>query len=224
MKNNSLRSPDDQSTSVANLSLMINKVLKVLKKWDHTLKKRASLRPSHSLKANTDVRKTISKSIDKDDPYSHSFINHAKNRKTNDTQHNASSDRIQKNWGLMADLTKEAKQSPLPLLNSKNEMKIDNVYSTHYDLLNRSKYKKTMSHKRSMNFNDNLAKLIKENIKKENELEKIEKLNRKLQQVKQSNELLQQIKEAHDLKKMNYQSNMKMDEDYIQVYVLFSFA
>lgn len=75
----------------------------------------------------------------------------------------------------------------------------------------------TKSHKRSEGSTDSLAKLISDNIKKENDIEKIERLNRKLLQTKQSNELLQQIKQAQDIKKMDYQTNKKLDEDYINV-------
>ena len=172
MKNNSRNWDDDQSKSVANLSRMINKVLKVLKKWNNTIKKRNTMNISNSIKERNELRKTISKSVDKEDPYSPNFIKKETIAKMNDTKLSMSSGRIKKLPILVNDEPKQSSQSPFPKLNVKNNIQQQSVYSNHLDLLNRGKYRKAMSHQRSMYFNENLAKLINENAKKENEIEK----------------------------------------------------
>jgi predicted XRE-type DNA-binding protein len=70
---------------------------------------------------------------------------------------------------------------------------------------------------RSSTFNDNLAKIFADNLNKEHEMEKRQKIMEQLAQTKHRNELWQQVKQANDLKTQLARSNMLMDEEYINM-------
>ena len=107
-----------------------------------------------------------------------------------------------------------------PLIMTIDEIKNENNYKNSFNYLDRGKYKRSVSQQRNFNNNENLSKIVKENYQKEYEIESNEKTKHKMQQIKQHGELKHQVKYSNDMRKMLVQSNMSMDENYINMYYL----
>ncbi|CAI2363871.1 unnamed protein product [Moneuplotes crassus] len=78
------------------------------------------------------------------------------------------------------------------------------------------KNKRAISHKRSQNVDINLSKLISENMRKEQEIERNERMKIKLSQTTYRNELCKQVQQHKELKKQLSRQSQQVDQEYLR--------
>lgn len=164
----------------------------------------------------------------KDDPYASTLPDKPSKLKLAATQEYVPSTRKKHNNSMLIESNKRTNYSPLPCVNSLERNRLNqinsncnnslrNVYASLGANGDKEKYRRSGSQMRSSTFNDNLAKIFADNLNKEHEMEKRQKIMEQLAQTKHRNELWQQVKQANDLKTQLARSNMLMDEEYINM-------
>lgn len=197
-----------------------------MKRCERKLKHKKQINDEDLNKTQETVSKVDSPS--KDDPYTSTLPEKASKRNLAATQEYVSLSHKKHNHSMLIDPVKRTNYSPLPCVKSVERQRADqikgncinslnNVYASLGANRDKEKYRRSVSQMRSTQFNDNLAKIFHENISKEHEIEKKQKLMEQMAQNRHRNELWQQVKQSNDLKTQLARSNMLMDEEYINM-------
>lgn len=209
--------------SVEGLKEVKQRVMKIIKRCNNKLKQKSKLSERDFSKTQDSAQKT--KFIDTiDNPYDHGF-GLANKTNLNSTMDMADN-RNKHNRSVIVESVKRSGLTQLPKVTSRDNInrsihKNSNMspaflYSTP-TILNRDKYRRSLSQGRSGEFNQTLNKIINDNARKEDEIQRNNRLSQKIAQSKHNKELLEQIKYAQNIKNQLKTSNMQMDEEYINM-------
>lgn len=209
--------------SVEGLKEVKQRVMKIIKRCNNKLKKKNKLSERDFSKTQDSAQKP--KFIDTiENPYDHGFG--LANRTNLTSTMDMEDSRNKNNQSMIVGSIKRSGLTQLPKVTSRDDMKRSiykntnmspaSLYSTPA-IINRDKYRRSLSQGRSGEFNKNLNRIIDENKRKESEIQMNDRLAQKLAQTKHKKDLAEQIKYAQDIKHQLKTSNLQMDEEYINM-------